>query len=420
MVCMVINMMDGFDVLVIAFTAPSIAADWQLSSTAVGWLLSSGLMGMVLGSLLLGPLADKFGRRVLILICLVIITVGMLLSGFCQGVIQLAAMRLLTGLGIGGILPGLNTIVSEYSSFRWRSFWVSLLQTGYPIGATVGGVLTAVLIATYGWRSAFFLGGMVSLIMIPLVWRALPESLDYLLARRPADALDRVNEVLGRLGRQKISSLPTPAADSPGRKTGYANLLSNAVLRFRTILLSLAFFVVMLSFYFVMSWTPKILVDSGLSTAQGISGGILLNIGGVFGCVLLGYLSSRLPLQRLIKLYVILTAFLMIVFAQTGSHIGTMVLVAACLGFFMFGSMVGLYALAPQLYPTQSRAAGISIAIGIGRIGGVMSPALAGMLFDSGWGKADGYLLFALPLAVTVAAIVVLGRSMNRPADIAR
>lgn len=414
MICTVINMMDGFDVLVIAFTAPSIAADWQLSSTAVGVLLSSGLVGMAIGSLVLGPLADKFGRRNLILICLVVITVGMLMSGFSQNISQLVAMRLLTGLGIGGILPGLNTIVSEYSSLRWRSLWVSLLQTGYPIGATVGGILTAVLIAAYGWRSAFFLGGAASLIMIPLVWKALPESLDYLLTRKPTGALDRINHVLSRLGREKIDTLPQAANVSARLKTGFADLWSDAGLRKHTLLLSLAFFVMMLTFYFVMSWTPKILVDSGMSTTQGISGGIILNVGGIVGSVILGFLSSRLPLTRLITLYVVLTGVLMTLFAHTGSHIGTMILVAACVGFFMFGSMVGLYALAPQLYPTQSRAAGISIAIGFGRIGGVVSPTLAGILFDFGWAKTDGYILFALPLLITATAIVLLGRSMVR------
>jgi sugar phosphate permease len=143
------------------------------------------------------------------------------------------------------------------------------------------------------------------------------------------------------------------------------------VLRSNALWLSLAFFMMIVAFYFVVSWTPKILVDSGMSNAQGISGGILLNAGGVLGSMLLGYLSSRLPLPRLVTVYVSLTGILMLVFAYVGSNVGTLVVVATCLGFFLFGSMVGLYALAPHLFPTQSRAAGVSIAIGVGRIGGV-------------------------------------------------
>jgi benzoate transport len=413
LICMFINMLDGFDVLVMAFTAPSIAAEWSLTSTTVGMLLSSGLLGMVTGSLVLGPLADRFGRRFLILACLVIITIGMLLSAISQSAWQLAGMRLLTGLGIGGILPGLNTIVAEYSSIKWRSFWVSLMQTGYPIGATLGGILTALLIASWGWRSAFLLGGFTSLLMIPVVWRQLPESLDYLLTRRPPDALERINHLLARLGKSRLDELPEQELAGDRARTGYGSLISDPQLRYRAMLLCAAFFVMMLCFYFVTSWTPKILVDSGMSTAQGISGGIILNAGGVLGCVFLGILSSRLALPRLILTYVLLSAGLMIVFSQIGTALGAMIVVAAVLGFFLFGSMVGLYALGPQLYPVRSRAAGISIAIGFGRIGGVASPMLAGILFDVGWAKSDGYWLFALPLVVTAAAILILGRGLK-------
>jgi len=413
MVCIVINMMDGFDVLVIAFTAPSISAEWQLSNASLGWLLSSGLLGMALGSLVLGPLADKIGRRNLILLCLLVISSGMLLSAFSQDVAQLTALRLFTGLGIGGILPGLNTIVSEYSSLRWRSFWVSFLQTGYPIGATLGGILTVFLIAEFGWRSAFVLGAVASFAMIPIVWRFLPESLDYLLTNRPPDALSRINHLLSRMGRSEIEQLPQVTGASERPKTGYADLFSNSLLRNRTILLCIAFFVMMLTFYFVMSWTPKILVDSGLSAQQGISGGIILNVGGIIGSMLLGYMSSRLPLVRLIQVYVALTAILMILFAQVSGQIGVMVIVAVCLGFFMFGSMVGLYALAPHLYPTQSRSAGISLAIGLGRIGGVAAPIIVGFLFEAGVEKTDGYIWFAVPLIITIVALVLLGRGSN-------
>jgi benzoate transport len=377
-------------------------------------LLSAGLMGMVIGSLVLGPLADKHGRRNLILICLVVITVGMLLSGFSQNANQLAAMRLLTGIGIGGILPGLNTIVAEYSSLRWRSFWVSLLQTGYPIGATAGGILTVVLIAQYGWRSAFFLGAVAAVAMIPLVWKALPESLDYLLTRRPAGALERINLLLGRMGKPGLEILPPTKPDAPKRKTGYADLFSDVALRSNALWLSLAFFMMMLAFYFVMSWTPKILVDSGMSNAQGISGGILLNAGGVLGSLLLGYISSLLPLPRLVTVYVSLAGILMVVFAYLGSNISMLVVVATCLGFFLLGSMVGLYALAPHLFPTQSRAAGVSIAIGVGRFGGVTSPMLAGVLFDHGWAQTDGYIIFAVPLVITAFAVALLGRVIRR------
>ena len=325
--CMAINMLDGFDVLVVAFTAPSIAADWKLSATALGSLLSAGLAGMTVGSLALGPLADRFGRRPMVLAAMMVISVGMVLSAFTSDLKQLFVTRLLTGLGVGAMLPSLNTIVSEYSSLRWRSFAVSVLQAGYPLGATVGGVIAALL--------------------------------------------------------------------------------------YTTVLLCAAFFVVMLSFYFVLSWTPKLLVDAGMSTSEGISGGIILNVGGILGSMLLGYLSVRIRISKLIAMYMLLTAVLMPVFA-TVSHFDTLMLVLAlALGFFIFGSMVGLYALSPHLFPARSRAAGLSVAIGVGRLGGVLSPLLAGYLFDVGWSRQAGFTAFAAPLLLSMIVVLMLARRVQ-------
>ncbi len=408
-VCMLINMLDGFDVLVVAFTAASISAEWGLSATSIGTLLSAGLVGMTVGSLVLGPLADRFGRRPMVLACLVIISLGMVLSGFTQNMGQLTLARLITGLGIGGMLPSLNTIVSEFSSLRWRSFSVSLLQAGYPIGATVGGTLAAILIGAYGWRSVYICAGLASTLMLLVVWFRLPESMDYLMTRRPRNALARVNALLARLGKEPVNALPELSASAAQERAGYADLLATPGLLRVTALFCVAFFIVMFSFYFVLSWTPKLLVDAGMSTNEGISGGIILNVGGILGSILLGFISSRLDISRLIALYMMISAGLMLAFSTVTEFNPSMLALALFLGFFIFGSMVGLYAFAPHLYPARSRAAGLSVAIGFGRIGGVLSPALAGYLFDQGWERADGFIAFAIPLLVSMIAVLLLG-----------
>lgn len=411
-VCMIINMLDGFDVLVVAFTASSLAADWGLSATAIGTLLSAGLVGMTVGSLALGPLADRFGRRPLVLSCLVLISLGMLASAFTQNATQLTLMRLLTGLGIGGMLPSLNTIVAEYSSIRWRSFSISFLQAGYPVGATLGGIIAAVLIAQLGWRSVYAVAGIASSLMIIVVWQKLPESLDYLVTRQPKGALATINRLLERIGQQPVAAMPEKSATSKREKTGYAILLHTPGLLVSTALLCLAFFIVMFSFYFVLSWTPKILVDIGMSTSQGISGGVLLNTGGVVGSLLLGYVSARIHISKLISIYMVITAGLMVLFANVTVFDAGMLTLTLALGFFIFGSIVGLYALAPHLYPVHCRASGLSIAIGVGRIGGVTAPLMAGYLFDHGWAQQDGFVVFAVPLVLS--ALVVLGLSAKR------
>ena len=218
--CTLINMLDGFDVLVVAFTAAAIAEDWALTPARLGTLLSAGLVGMTLGSLVLGPVADRFGRRPMVLVCLVMISLGMLLSGLSQGFAQLAASRVLTGLGIGGMLPGINTLVAEFSPLRWRSFTVSLLQAGYPIGATLGGALVALYIDESGWRGVYLAAGLLSAALIPLVWWTLPESLEFLLSRRPSAALQRVNKLLASLGLEPLRHLPPEPLQVGAGRTG--------------------------------------------------------------------------------------------------------------------------------------------------------------------------------------------------------
>jgi benzoate transport len=405
--CVTLNMLDGFDVLVMAFTAPEVAKEWSLSGAGLGMLLSAGLFGMAGGSLFVAPWADRFGRRAITLLCLSTITLGMLASAFTRAPAQLAALRVITGIGIGGILASLNVITSEYSSRRWRSTAISLQVTGYPIGATIGGAIATLLIPSYGWRSAFLFGAIASGIMIPVVIRSLPESLDFLLARRPPDALQRLNDLLRRLGRPELSRLPDPVAEEHADRDPVRRLFAGRAAA-STLLVWSAFFLVMFSFYFVTSWTPKLLVAAGLSMRQGITGGVLLNLGGIAGGSLFGYLTTRLPLKRLACTYLALTAACMVLFGLFATALIPALLVALAIGVFLFGSMVGLYAVTPLLYPAAIRTTGMGWAIGIGRIGAILAPVIAGLLVDSGWATAHLYYAFAVPLVVAMLSVRAL------------
>ena len=408
-ICVVLNMLDGFDVLVMAFTAPAVSADWGLRGAELGFLLSAGLFGMAGGSLFLAPWADRFGRRAIILFCLVVICVGMFLSTVAQGAGQLAAFRVLTGVGIGGMLASLNVITSEYSSKKWRSTAISIQVIGYPIGATIGGTIAALLIAQHGWRSAFLFGAIASLAMIPLlIWR-LPESLDFLIATRPAKALQRVNKLLQGMGREPVTQLPDapPTEQRFVRGNPLSQLFAGGLVR-STLLIWISFFLLMFAFYFVLSWTPKLLVAAGMSNQQGITGGVLLNLGGIIGGVLFAYLSARLNLKRLAATYLIITAGTLILFALFATDLDMAFFIAILIGAFIFGSMAGLYSLAPALYPVGVRTTGMGWAIGIGRIGAMIAPAIVGFLIDGGWKTSDLYYAFAVPLviaAMTTAAL---------------
>ncbi len=405
--CVTLNMLDGFDVLVMAFTASEVTREWSLSGAGLGVLLSAGLFGMAGGSLFVAPWADRFGRRAVSLACLGVITLGMLLSAFAQAPAQLTALRVATGVGVGGILASLNVLTSEYSSRRWRTTAISLQVTGYPIGATIGGTIAAFLITDYGWRSAFLFGAISSGIMIPVVIRGLPESLDFLMARRPSDALPRLNDLLRRMGRPELSELPGPGAEERAGRNPLSRLFAGPAAR-STLLIWSAFFLLMFSFYFITSWTPKLLIGAGLSTRQGITGGVLLNVGGIAGGSLFGSLASRLPLRRLACLYLGFTAASMLLFGVFATDLRAAFPIALAIGVFLFGSMVGLYATTPLLYPAAIRATGMGWAIGIGRIGAILAPVSAGLLVDGGWGTTHLYFAFAVPLVLAVLAVRAL------------
>lgn len=406
-ICIVLNMIDGFDVLVMAFTASSVSAEWGLTGAQIGLLLSAGLFGMAAGSLFVAPWADRFGRRPLILFCLVVSGIGMLLSSMSQTPLQLALLRGLTGIGIGGILASSNVIASEYASKRWRGLAVSLQSTGYALGATLGGLLAVWLLTHWGWRSVFLFGGVVTLLVIPLVLLWLPESLDFLLARRPENALQRINRLARRLGQPALTKMPAPVIKQAGEPTGLRKLLSPDTRR-TTLVIWLLFFLVMFGFYFIMSWTPKLLVAAGLSAQQGITGGVLLSVGGIFGAALIGALASRWPLARVLAMFMLITAGLLLLFVGFGSSIAAALGLGLLIGLFCNGCVAGLYALSPVVYDTSVRATGVGWGIGIGRIGAILSPTVAGFLLDSGWEPLHLYGVFASVFVIAAGCLLLL------------
>ncbi len=405
-ICLLINFLDGFDVLAIAFAAPEIAREWSVDAMDLGIIFSAGLAGMVAGALLLSPIADRVGRRPLILTCLCIISAGMLASSLTSGVSELIAARLLTGLGVGGMLSSLTTMVAEYSNDRRRKLAISVLQSGYPVGAIIAGIASAYLIQHFGWRSVFVTGGLLSLLMIPLVIWRLPESLDFLSHRQPPGALRRINEILEKLGHPTLDTLPQPETGSNGASR-FQDIFSKEYLG-ATIAIWLAYVVLLSAFYFVTNWTPKILIDAGLSREVGISGGVLIAAGGVVGGLVLGGLSSRFSVYRIGAVYMFAAIAAMGVFGRLEFELSTMLPVAFLIGFFLAGAIIGLYAIAPDLYPARIRNTGIGWALGIGRLGAVLGPYVAGVLISAGWERHEYYLALGLPIVASLAAVLWL------------
>ena len=414
--CIVLNMLDGFDVLAVAFTAAHISKDWGLNGKQIGLLLSAGLVGMALGSLLLAPFADRIGRRKLVVICLTIISLGMFASAWAPSITALASCRVLTGVGIGGMLASLNVVAAEYCSNRSRSALISMQSAGYAFGATVGGTIAGALLMHFGWRSVFVFGGVVTAAALPLTLLWLPESLQFLETLRTGRALGQINHALRKMGHAPFAVLPARDPNMVMNEGGSpVSVLFSRELIARTCAIWVSFFLVMSAFYFVMSWTPKLLVQAGMSASQGITGGVLLNIGGMIGCTLFSFASTRMRLKVVLGAYLLVSAVLVTVFGSATSSLGMTLVLAVVLGAAISGCVGGLYALAPLLYPSSARTTGVGWAIGMGRSGAILSPLFVGALLDASWAVSSIYLLFAVPLLIAVASTTVIHRGLARP-----
>ena len=403
--CIALNALDGFDVLAISFASPGIAAEWGISMTELGVVLTMELIGMAVGSMLLGGYADRLGRRPVMLGSLLLMTAGMYVASTVGSVLLLLAVRFITGLGIGGMLAATNAMVAEYSNAKRRSFNVALMATGYPVGIIIGGSIASALLAHFDWRSVFVLGAVMSAALFPLVWFLMPESIAYLAQRRGPDALQKINTSLGNMGHPLLEELPR--ADVGATTNGWRDLFSADLIK-TTIILTVTYLAHIMTFYYILKWIPKLVVDMQFHPSE--AGGVLVwaNVGGALGSVLLGALSQKFKVRHLV-LVAFAGSFIMInVFGLGYTSLASLALVAAVAGFFTNSAIVGLYALFAEHYPTHLRAGGTGFVIGLGRAGAVLGPIIAGFLFDNGFGLSVVSLVMALGSLIALFALLML------------
>jgi predicted MFS family arabinose efflux permease len=317
----------------------------------------------------------------------------MLGSALARDYTELLLLRVFTGIGIGGTIASVAVIVSEFAPDRWRGTALAIYAMGYSIGATIGGALAAYAIPRYGWRAAFVIGGALSLLMWAPAWRKLPESLDVLLTRTAPSGLRRVNA---------------------GQESVRAQL--RLLMRPTTALVWIVFFCTMAGFYFILSWTPRLLNAAGLSARQGMTGGVLLNLGGIAGCGLFALAAARADTHRLLLGALIGSALLIAGFGLVMSRLDIALWTALLLGIIANAAMAGLYAVGPPLYPSVVRTTGMGWAIGIGRFGAILAPLASGALLDRGWRPAQLYCFFSAPFIVAALALLLIGPARARRA----
>ena len=400
-----LNAMDGYDILAMAFTATSVAAEFGLSGSQLGLLISLGFIGMGIGSLSFGPLGDRVGRRPILLAALTLDGIGLVWSGLAGSAMELGLARLLTGIGVGGVLTVVTVITSEYSNKRNRGMAISIYAAGYGVGATLGGLLAAQLIPATGWREVFLAGAVLSALGIAAVWAFIPESFDYLRTRGD---LSRARQIAVRLGiRDEVMfpSAPASTAALEASRRGLPAVLGPAFLR-STLRLWGAFALITIGFQVASSWTPKLLEDAGMSAQQSIVGGLLLTLGGSLGSLIYGWLTTRFSAQATLITFSLGSAVLLVGFISSIPLPALAFTFGVLTGMLLNGCIAGLYSIAPQIYPAGMRTTGVGVALGVGRIGAILAPLGVGVLIDAGISPFHIYL--------AVGCIMILGATTLR------
>jgi len=402
--CLLFNALDGFDITAMAVVASAVSADLLISTDKIGWIFSFALFGMMLGAMILAPLSDLIGRRKVVVASVFAIGVFVLITAMATSLLEFIVLRFLSGLAAGALLASQTALTAEYSPEKFRALSVSIVVAGYPLGAMMTSVVAGYVMPEFGWRGMFWFGGAVTLAMVVVAWALIPESLKYLLDRRPANALARANKVLLRLKKQPLHELPEVAGYhsviGPGLVEGMFKLVREPHRR-STLALWITFFLSFSTLYFLMSWVPKLMEHAGFSAAVGRQAFFLLNLGGVTGIFTLGLLSTRISLSRLVSGFLIVSAVLMVVFAAMPGQEMVLMVVITLIGALMQGGFTGLYAIAAKVYPTEIRSTGIGWGIGLGRIGAVAGPAVAGYLIAAGFSTSANFAVFAAPLALS-------------------
>ncbi|WP_372722755.1 MFS transporter [Immundisolibacter sp.] len=380
--CLLVIVLDGFDMLVIALTAPALAVDWGLSGQSLAPLFAAGVIGMIGGSVFIAPLGDRLGRVRVLMLCCALFGVFAGLTALADSYAGLLVLRLLTGFGLGGAVPNATALISEHASNRQRPLMVSIGLVGFALGGMLCALLAVPLVPRFGWRVMYVIGGVLPLLLIPVLHRFLPESPTLRSSTKaPAEKFSQ---------RVRLLFAPGLAGDTQR--------------------LWLAFFVNMMVMFFLANWVPYVAQQVGFGPRQGSLAALALNVGGIVGPLILAVVCQHLDARRVIGAAFVAAAASMVGVGYATGSFGIYLAVAALAGFFVFGAQITLHGLAAAVYPGHLRATGIGWALGCGRIGSVLGPLLGGQMLNSGVALSTYFTGFGAALLLAAAATFSLTR----------
>jgi MFS family permease len=392
-----LNALDGFDVLSSAFASPGITKEWGIARSALGVVLSAELVGMGFGSLLLGGMADRYGRKGAMLACLVLMATGMYLASTAGSVASMIVYRLITGVGIGGMLAATNAVAAESSNTRFRRSAIAAYVAGYPLGAIIGGIAASEwLLPEFGWRAIFVFGAAVTAALVPLIAWLVPETAAFHFSRRN---LDGANATLKAFGKAALAALPPPPA--AGTAPRALDILSNPKLRPTTLLLAFGYMFHTITFYYILKFGVQIVSDypPGYPPAQAATVLTWANVGGFLGSFSFGLVMARFGIRWPTAFMLLVGSLGVASFGLGRETLSAWQWATILAGFFTNAAISGFYAAFARGFPAHARGTGTGFALGVGRLGAAGSPLIAGALFS--WLGNDQLL--------TVSAIMAMG-----------
>ena len=413
--CFLIWVVDAFDIIAMSVAAPLIRTEWGLENDALGVVFTTALLGMMVGALTLAPFADRYGRKKILLGALFVLTISVLSIAFVNSMTQLIVSRFVTGLAIGSILASSTTVAAEFAPIKLRAVAVAFTVLGYSIGATIVGPIANVILESYDWRMIFVFGAGFTAVIFLLTLVVLPESIQFLKsnAHRDVSALDKINDVLRKIKCPVIEILPSEASASDAANAGPMALI-NREHRVRSILLWFCFFMGLFVAYYVLSWTPILFIEAGFERADGVKALTLYAFASIFGSLGIAFAFLKLSPTKTVAALIFLASILMLSCPLLrNSPLSLLYMLFAAGGFLISAANTGLYSIAPQLYPASIRVTGIGWAIGVGRLGAVVSPLLIGYLLTKDWTMYKFFGVFGIPYLLSAGAVLYLTEYKN-------
>jgi benzoate transport len=409
--CLLIITIDGYDVFVMGFTLPHLPEGFFTDTAQKGYLLSAGLAGMAAGSILLAPLSDRFGRRALILGCLVICCAGLILSAVSPNVESLIAARIITGVGIGGMAASLVVLVQEYTNDRYRTLILGIYSIGFPLGSLLGGSIGVMLVNTFdgAWQVMFIFGAVITALAVLIALKFMPESIDYLVAGSPRNAQAKIDIVIAQLKMSGIDRLARPVVPEAVQNRGsFRGLFVDGMYK-RTLLTWVMYAGLMSAFYFANTWTPQLITSATNDINLGTTAGLILSLGGFLGAIAFGIVSIKVDFRRLAWICMILAGVSVLAFSVFFTEAAPALILTTVLGTFTYMAITGTPAIVSPLYPVKSRATAMGWMIGIGRLFSIGAPIAVGYALAA-FSPESLYAASSVPLFMAGAATFMLWR----------